>query len=122
MTRIAATLLIVSALLLAGEPAVVVPGLYAQNAPADTRPSVKLTSEDRHVVKENVLTSPGLKKESADVSISMGATMPANVTAQEFPKLVIEKVPQIKAHRFFVKGDTVVIVDPKDNTIADIIE
>ena len=32
------------------------------------------------------------------------------------------KVPQIKSHEFFVKGNRVVIVSPKDNTIADVIE
>ena len=122
MLRITTMFLIVAAVLLAGEPAVTVPGLHAQNAPVEARPTVKLTSEDRHVVKENVLTSPGLKKESADVSVSMGGPTPANIAVHEFPKLVAEKVPQLKAHRFFVKGDVVVIVDPKDNKIADIIE
>jgi hypothetical protein len=31
-------------------------------------------------------------------------------------------VPSLKSHSFFVKGDQVVVVDPKDNTIADVVK
>ena len=37
------------------------------------------------------------------------------------PTLVGQKVPQVKTHRFFVTGQQIVIVDPKDNKVADVI-
>jgi hypothetical protein len=38
------------------------------------------------------------------------------------PVEVAVKVPQIKSHSFVVKDDKVVIVDPKDNKVAALIE
>jgi hypothetical protein len=38
------------------------------------------------------------------------------------PDAVAQKVPQVKAHKFFVAKDEIVIVDPKDNTVAELIK
>jgi hypothetical protein len=38
------------------------------------------------------------------------------------PAEVGAKVSQIKTHLFFVQGGRVVIVDPKDNKIVDVID
>lgn len=104
--------------------ALLAPSIRAQNLPdrESARPTINLTAEQRHVIKENVLTSPGLKKETADIELSVGKPVPAGVSMQPFPPVVQDKIPQAKAHRFFVKGDVVVIVNPNDSTIADVIE
>jgi hypothetical protein len=100
------------------------PSIRAQNLPDKdvVRPTVNLTAEQSHVIKENVLTSPGLKKEAGDVQVSVGQRAPEGVSLQPFPPVVQDKIPQVKSHRFFVKGDVVVIVNPNDNIIADVIE
>jgi hypothetical protein len=104
--------------------ALVSPSIRAQNLPdrESARPTINLTAEQRHVIKENVLTSPGLKKEAPDIQVSVGEPAPAGVSVQPFPPMVLDKIPQAKSHRFFVKGDSVVIVNPNDNTVADVIE
>ena len=84
--------------------------------------SINLTAEQRHVIKENVLTGPDVKKEAGDVQAEIGGAVPAGIALQEFPKLVMEKIPQTKAHRFFIKGNVVVIVSADDNKIAEVIE
>ena len=38
------------------------------------------------------------------------------------PPDVAQKVPQVKSHRFFVTADEIVIVDPKDNKVAEVIK
>ena len=83
--------------------------------------SINLTAEQRHVIKENVLT-PDVKKETGDVQAEIGGAVPAGIALQEFPKLVMEKIPQTKAHRFFIMGSAVVIVSADDNKIAEVIE
>jgi len=35
---------------------------------------------------------------------------------------VAQKVPQVKSHRFFLTAQQIVIVDPKDNKVADVIK
>jgi hypothetical protein len=52
---------------------------------------------------------------------SVGDTVPQDVSLQAMPTLVGQKVPQVKTHRFFVTGQQIVIVDPKDNKVADVI-
>jgi hypothetical protein len=38
------------------------------------------------------------------------------------PEDVTRKIPQLKNNTYFVKGDEIVIVEPKDNTVADIVK
>src|ERR1700674_43004 len=89
---------------------------------ASTTPRVDLTAEQRHVIKEIVLKDLNVPKTTAQVSLSVGALVPNGVNLQPFPPEIGQKVPQIKAHEFFVKDDSVVIVSPKDHTIAEVIE
>jgi hypothetical protein len=44
------------------------------------------------------------------------------VTLHDMPAVLAEKVPQIKSHQFFLTGEKVVIVDPKDKKVAEVIE
>jgi hypothetical protein len=94
----------------------------ATQQPVIATPSVNLTSEQRHVIKEIVLKDLQVPKVTADVPMAVGGTVPQSVTLQSFPADVTDKVPQVKSHEFFVKGDRVVIVSPKDNKIADVID
>lgn len=84
-------------------------------------PTVKLTAEDGHTIKEIVLKEMNAPKVAAG-DYKIGDRAPAEAELQSFPPLVASKVSAVRAHRFFVSGQKVVIVDPKDNTIADIIE
>ena len=38
------------------------------------------------------------------------------------PADVAQKVPQVKTHSFFVTALEIVIVDPKDNNVAEVIK
>jgi hypothetical protein len=87
--------------------------------------TVNLTMEQRHVIKEIILkdlkiTEP---KDQADkVPTTVGDKVPAGIPLQPMPVEVSAKIPQIKSHSFFVKDDKVVIVDPKDNKVAALVE
>jgi hypothetical protein len=88
--------------------------------PAAATRSINLTVENRHVIKEivkdlHVQSAPG------NVALTVGATVPQSVL-QPLPAPVGEKVPQVKSHVFFVKDDKIVLVDPKENKIVEVIE
>jgi hypothetical protein len=89
--------------------------------PADT---VKLTMEQRHTIKELILKDLKIEPQqnAASVPTQVGQTVPAGIPLQPMPVEVAVKVPQIKSHSFLVKDDKVVIVDPKDNKVAALIE
>jgi hypothetical protein len=90
--------------------------------PQDT---VNLTMEQRHIIKEVILkdlkvTEPA--DQAAKVPTQVGDKVPAGIPLQPMPVEVSSKIPQIKSHSFLVKDDKVVIIDPKDNKVAALIE
>jgi len=56
------------------------------------------------------------------VPTQVGDTVPPGIPLQPIPVEVSAKVPQLKTHSFVVKGDKVVIIDPKDNKVAALVE
>ena len=87
--------------------------------PAST--TVNLTLEQRYVIKE-LVKDLHVTKAAGDVSVSVGAMVPQTVPLQAIPAEIGTKVPQVKTHRFFVTTDRIVLVNPNDNRIADVIE
>lgn len=84
--------------------------------------SVKLTEEDRHTLREIILRDMKVEKAPDNIKVSIGEAVPPGVHQQPIPTDVTRKVPQLKNNTFFVKGDEIVIVEPKDNTVADIVK
>jgi hypothetical protein len=91
-----------------------------QEAPAVSR-TVNLTAEQRHVIKE-VVKDMNVQQAPAEAPSAIGNAVPQSVTLQPMPADIAQKVPQVKSHMFYLKGQQVVLVDPKDNKVADVIE
>jgi hypothetical protein len=90
--------------------------------PAET---VNLTMEDRHVIKEIILKDFKIgppQDQAAKVPTNVGEVVPQGIPLQPMPIEVSAKVPQIKSHSFIIKDDKVVIIDPKDNKVAALVE
>ena len=90
--------------------------------PADT---VNLTMEQRHIIKEIIvkdmkITEP--QDQAAKVPTKVGDTVPAGIPLKPMPVEVSSKIPQLKSHSYLVRDDKVVIVDPKDNKVAALID
>lgn len=83
--------------------------------------TVKLTAEDTHTIKEVVLKETKVPKVAAG-DYKVGDQAPAGAELQPFPSLIADKISAIKSHRFFVSGEKIFVVDPKDNKIAEVIE
>jgi hypothetical protein len=82
---------------------------------------LNLTLEQRHTIKEFI---KDMKAEvaSSKVQAVVGDPIPAGINPQPMPPDVAQKVPQVKSHRFFLTADEIVIVDPKDNKVAEVIK
>jgi hypothetical protein len=84
--------------------------------------SIQITAEQGHVIKETVLKDGNAKKQTGSAAnAKIGDKAPAEASLQSFPPEVVEKVPQVRTHRFFIAGDQVVIVST-DGTVADILK
>ena len=83
--------------------------------------TLNLTMEQRHIIKEIV---KGLKVENepSKLQVGVGQVVPKAVLLRAMPADISDKVSQVKSHLFFLKNDKVVLVDPKDNKIVDVIE
>jgi hypothetical protein len=90
--------------------------------PVSSSRTVKLNEEDRHTLREIILRDMKVEKAPDNIKVSIGEAVPPGVHQQPIPADVSRKVPQIKNNTFFVKGDEIVIVEPKDNTVADIVK
>jgi len=44
------------------------------------------------------------------------------IQLQNFPALIVEKVPKVKTYKFFVTQNKIVGVSPQDNVVADLIQ
>ena len=103
------------------------PVAHAQIAPQEgpsqdvLAPTAKLnlTLEQRHTIKELV---KDMKADAADVQAAIGEPIPPGISPRPMPSDVSQKVPQVKSHRFFLTAQQIVIVDPKDNKVADVIK
>ena len=82
---------------------------------------LNLTLEQRHTIKE-FLKDMKADATSADVQAAVGEAVPPSISARPMPMDVAQKVPQVKAHRFFLTPQQIVIVDPKDNRVVDVIK
>jgi hypothetical protein len=90
--------------------------------PVSTKRTVNLNEEDRHTIREIVLKDRKVQKAPENAKVAIGEAVPQGVNLQPMPDDVTRKVPQLKNNTFFVKGDEVVIVEPKDNTVAEIVK
>jgi uncharacterized protein DUF1236 len=63
------------------------------------------------------------KGRSVDVRVrlGLGAEIPPDVELQPFPPEVLARVPEVEGYRYVVANGEVAIVDPKDNSIALVI-
>jgi hypothetical protein len=104
----------------------VVAQIPAPGSPSQqTAETVNLTMEQRHVIKEIILKDLKIgppQDQIAKVPTKVGEVVPQGIPLQPMPVEVSAKVPQIKSHSFIVKDDTVVIIDPKDNKVAALVE
>jgi len=96
-------------------------------APSHSAETVNLTMEQRHIIKEIVLKDmkiepPEQESQVAKVPMKVGDVVPSGIPLKPMPVEVGAKVPQVKSHSIVVKDDKVLIVDPKDNRVAALIQ
>jgi hypothetical protein len=83
--------------------------------------TINLTEENRYIIREIVLKDPNVHKQSG-AKATIGDPLPQGIAVQPFPAEVSQKIPSLRSLSFFVTDESVVIVDPKDNRVADIVK
>lgn len=87
----------------------------------DGMPTVNLSLDDRHIIKEFVLNDPEVPKIEENFDQTIGSALPPSIPLRPFPPEVRAKVPHVRAHEFFVQNEKIFIVDSA-RKIADVID
>ena len=82
---------------------------------------VRLSPADRTVIRRVVLRQPTCRHELR-LDFVIGIPLPRTVEVCEFPEAVLAEVPEARRYRFLVRGEEVVVVDPGENRIVDVID
>jgi hypothetical protein len=82
---------------------------------------LNLSLEQRFTIRE-IIKDKKAEGAAVDARAAVGDPVPQGVTTQAMPSDVAQKVPQVKAHRYFLTAQEIVIVDPKDNRVAEVIK
>jgi hypothetical protein len=88
--------------------------------PTTTR-TVKITLEQRHIIRE-LVRELKVNPSKEELKVGEGDEVPGNVELQPVPPLIGQKVPQIKAHRLYVTARQILLVDPQDKRVVEVIE
>jgi hypothetical protein len=96
-------------------------GASAQTPILPSQSKISLTLEQRHVIKE-IVKDLKIQSAPANTDISVGAELPQSIKLESIPNEIAAKVPQIKSHQFLVKDNKVVLVEPKDHKVVEVIE
>jgi len=82
---------------------------------------VDLPPEKRRIIRETVL-----KEQSAprcqDIQVSVGSQVSTSVQFTPFPELVTREVPAVQSYQYCIKGNDIVLVDPSEHRVVEVIE
>lgn len=93
-----------------------------QTQPVPTTPSINLSMDNRHVLKENLLKTTTVKPEAMEVDLEPGKKVPPMVKLHSFPREIARKIPQIKSHEFFISDDAIVVVQTQQRIIVEVVK
>ena len=83
--------------------------------------TVNLTAEQRFMIKEIVLKDLNVPK-APGAPKSIGVPVPPSVELHDMTPTLAEKVPQAKAHKFYLTAHAIVLVSASDHKVADVIK
>ena len=96
------------------------PGAGARSGAESIQPRLNLTQQQKQAVNRGLSNEPS-QNAAADPQIRVGEPLPSSITPHVMPKSVTEPVPETKWYEFVKLPDRVLMVDPKDRSIAEII-
>ncbi len=82
---------------------------------------IKLSDAQKGVIYETV-KSEGVKSASGDdLRLSVGAPVPSSVQLYKLPDDALANIPVMRAYQYAVLAEDVLIVDPNDRRVVDVI-
>jgi len=86
-----------------------------------TSSKLQLAPEKRRIIRETVIKEQAAPR-CADLQVSVGAEVPRSLQLRHLPDMVVTEVPEIRSYDFCLNGDDVVLIDPSDYRIVEVID
>jgi hypothetical protein len=84
--------------------------------------SVQFTQQQRELIRKRTVTSQKpMTTGSAKTRISVQQQVPESVTLEEFSEDVVREVPTAKSYRYYRQDNDVVVVDPGERRVIEVI-
>ncbi len=97
-------------------------GRQGQAEQGRTSGSVTLSQEQRTRIRETVLVKSGAPRvSSVNFSLTVGTVVPRTVKVVTVPETLVEIHPAWRGFLYFIVGDQIIIVDPHNHEIVEII-
>jgi hypothetical protein len=93
---------------------------YYRAGPRPEVAGLSLTSSQVALVRDSIPRD--FPETPIRLRLALGAEIPGDVELYEFPVIVLDRVPSLRDYRFLVTGDQIVIIDPRDRSIALVVE
>jgi hypothetical protein len=82
---------------------------------------LQLPPEKRRIIRETVIKEPAAPR-CQDTEVTVGGEIPQTITINRFPEDIVREVPEIRSYEFCVKGNQVVLVDPTEHRVVEVID
>jgi hypothetical protein len=89
-------------------------------APGRQVAELRLSSGQIALIRDSI--SRDFPEADLRLRLALGAEIPDDVELYEFPQIVLDRAPELRQFRFLVAGEQIVIVDPRDRSIALVID
>jgi hypothetical protein len=90
-------------------------------AQATTTSRVSLTRQQRESIRTQVLQTAPRVATQERVSVAVGESVPRAIELRTFPEAIVSDIPLLRPFRFFVHDRDVVLVDPRESRIVEVI-
>jgi hypothetical protein len=89
------------------------------SAPSDI---LALTGAEEHLIWESVVTAESAPTRAPSGFVAMlDSAVPASLTLHEIPTSVIDRIPELEGYKYTIVDNELLIVNPADMKIVDII-
>lgn len=84
-------------------------------------PSLKLTAAQKQTIYSSISSQKQNETAPPTFHAAVGAVVPASVELKPLPETVVELIPELKDFEFAMVTNQVLLVDPKNKQVVEII-
>ena len=91
-------------------------------APRPQHRSVWISEPQRHVIREALPRERSTTGTRGYTRVIVGEEIPETVELHSFPDVVYERVPEIRHYRYYSDDSGIIVVDPGERRVIDVLE